>query len=309
MHAPTRYLTGTFVFNRIYILPNPESPKSASGSKAGAWKQLASETTTSRPAFYCITFPLFLPANRSTGMPSQEQMEPVSFLGLPIELHGQVIDNLSFPDNVSLKATCRYFSDLIIFEHAEQIKAESSLYAFLKDLYACCGCSRLRFSHKFADNMLKKKRRRGEPEASRRFCIECGTAPQGEKSSTRYCPGAHIQIQGVHHVICLDCRHFARGVSDGDGTHTPFCPRCWTRRERFRVGLAKREEEHRQAEERMKLKQEQAWRREARRAAWGSDYEDSDDGPEPSPTWTELHMDIVQAEAAGYMNSPKAGSE
>ena len=113
----------------------------------------------------------------------------------------------------------------------------------------------------------------------------------------------------MHHVICLDCKHFARGVTDGNGRHTAFCSPCWTRRERFRVGLAKREEEHRLAEERKKLKQEQAWRREARRAAWGSDYEDSDDGPEPSPTSTELHMDIVQAEAAGYMNSPKAGSE
>ena len=156
--------------------------------------RIGSETTTSKSAFYCVTFPLFLLTNWSTGMPSQDQMKPVSFLGLPIELHGQVIDNLSFPDNVSLKATCTYFRDLIIFQHAEQVKAESSLYAISKDLYACCGCSRLRFSNQFADNMLKKKRRRGEPEAFRHFCIECGTAPHGEKSSTRYCPGAYIQV-------------------------------------------------------------------------------------------------------------------
>lgn len=125
----------------------------------------------------------------------------------------------------------------------------------------------------------------------------------------RYSPGTHIQNQGVHHVICLDCRHFARGVTDGNGRHTPFCPRYWKRRESFRVSITKREREHGLAEERMKLKKEQACRREARHAAWGSDYEDSDDGHEPSPTWTELHMDIVQAEAAGYMKSPNPGSE
>lgn len=217
-------------------------------------------------------------------MTSQDQIEPVSFLGLPIELHGQVIDSLSFPDNVSLEATCRYFRDLIVFNHTEQIKAESCSYAISKDLYSCCGCSRLRFSHKFADQMLKKKRQRGGPEARRRFCIECGTTPQGEKSSTRSPPRTHIQIQGVHHVVCLECRRFATGATDRDGRNTPCCPHCW----RWRESLQKREDEQRRAAERMKLKQEQARRREARRAAWGSDYEDSDDGPEPSPTWSEL---------------------
>lgn len=119
-------------------------------------------------------------------------MEPLSFLGLPVELYSQVIDNLSFLDDVSLKATYRYFSDLIIFDHTEQIKAESSLYAILKDIYAYCGYSCLRFSHKFADNILKKKRRRGGLEVSRRFCIEYGMVPQGEKSFTRYTPSTYV---------------------------------------------------------------------------------------------------------------------
>lgn len=117
VHAPI-YLTGAFVIRPIYICRIPKHPN----------RHQAAD-----PGFGYVTFPLFLLfanwTNGQTGMPSQDKMEPASFLGLPVELHGQVIDNLSFPDNISLKATCRYFSDLIIFEHAEQIKAEASLYA------------------------------------------------------------------------------------------------------------------------------------------------------------------------------------
>ena len=232
-------------------------------------------------------------------------MEPASFLGLPAELHGRVIDNLSFPDNVSLKATCRYFRDLVVFGHAEQLKAESTPYAISRDLYACSGCSRLRHSRKFADNMLKRRRRRNGPGAHGRFCVECGTTPREGTCSTRYTPGAHIQLRGAHHVICLDCRRFSEGAMDAEGTARSFCPACWERREGFREGIARRQEEH----ERRRLREEQVRRREARRAVWGSEYENSDDGPEPSPTPSELYMDMVQAEADAYMNSPSAGSE
>lgn len=152
------------------------------------------------------------------------------------------------------------------------------------------------FDRKFADNVTKAKKGKGASDATKRFCVECGIAPPGEW--TGYSPDAHIQIQGVHHVVCLYCKHFATGMLDTGGRRTPFCHPCRTLREKFRIGPERREEEHRLTQERRRLKEEQAQRREATRPRYGSDYEDSDDGPEPSPTWSELRVDLVQAEWA-----------
>lgn len=54
-----------------------------------------------------------------------------------------------------------------------------------------------------------------------------------------------------------------------------------------------------------------AERRAARRATWGSDYDEytNDSSETPSLTWSEIQMDMVQAETVEYMNNPKAGSE
>ncbi|KAK1981878.1 hypothetical protein LZ30DRAFT_538591, partial [Colletotrichum cereale] len=82
---------------------------------------------------------------------------------------------LSFPDNVSLKRTCQHFNDIIRFGHPEQLEAENTdVAAGLIRIYACVGCQRLRHADKFADAMLKKKRRRGGQDAPRRFRVECG---------------------------------------------------------------------------------------------------------------------------------------
>jgi len=233
----------------------------------------------------------------------------VSLLGLPSELHSEIVENLSFPDNVNLQRTCRYFRGLIEFDHTAQVEAESSPYAVAKDIYACVGCRRLRPAHKFADNMLGAKRRKGGPKASKRFCVECGTAPHQKEFIQGYSPGTHISIQRVHHVICCSCRRFDRGGKDEQGRNISYCQSCTAENERFRAALAQRTEEHKMAQERARLRSEQAQRRAARRTVWGSDHDESSDGVEPSPTWSELHMDIIQAEADMYMNSPKAGSE
>lgn len=75
----------------------------------------------------------------------------------------------------------------------------------------------------------------------------------------------------------------------------------------YKEGLRQREEEYRSSQERARLKAEQIARRAKRRELLGSDT-DSDELP-PSPTWSELQLDMIQAEADFYMNSPKAGSE
>ncbi|EXA53639.1 hypothetical protein FOVG_01377 [Fusarium oxysporum f. sp. pisi HDV247] len=231
----------------------------------------------------------------------------VTLLGLPSELHTEIVKNLSFPDNANLKRTCTYFQDLIQFRHAEQIEAETSPYAMAKNVYACVGCQRLRPAPMFADNMLRAKRRKGGVEASKRFCVECGTTTQ--KTIQGYSPGAHISIQGVHHVICLRCRRFDRGAQDEQGINVPYCLPCMAANERFQMALQQRQEEYRMVEEQRRLRQEHEQRRAARRAFWGSDHDEDSDGLEPSPTWRDLAMDIIQAEADTYMNSPKAGSE
>ncbi len=90
------------------------------------------------------------------------------------------------------------------------------------------------------------------------------------------------------------------GSQDEHGRNVSFCLRCTAAYERIR------NEEMRQMR-----KKERAERRAARRAIWGSDYDEyTDDSSEtPSLTWSEIQMNMVQAEADEYMNSPKAGSE
>ena len=171
-------------------------------------------------------FPSFPPQIRSTIMPSPRKVDPLSLLGLPAELHAEIIDHLSFPDNANLKRTCRYFRDLVTFGHAEQIEAESSPCAIDNRLYACVGCLRLRSCGKFADNMIKAKRRRRGPDAEKRFCVECGTAPLKERFIQGYAPGAIIIIRRVKHAICVECEQFGRVMPDSRDRYT--CLPCRT---------------------------------------------------------------------------------
>ncbi|SCN81960.1 unnamed protein product [Fusarium fujikuroi] len=89
--------------------------------------------------------------------------------GLPSELHTEIVKNLSFPDNANLKGTCKYFQDLIKFRHAEQIEAETSPFAMIKNVYAWLAANAYGPpSPMFMDNMLWAKRRKGGVEASKR---------------------------------------------------------------------------------------------------------------------------------------------
>lgn len=191
-------------------------------------------------------------------------MELRSRLKLPTELHSHIISYLSFPENVHLKITCRYFYGLVTFDHAAQISAETSPYAIDKGLYACHSCERLRASHWFADSMLRRKRRRGGFNARKRLYVEYGTRPAGKTAVQRYTPGTHIEIQGVYHVICVRCRQFTLGMTDMHGKRWPFCEPC---------GLS------------CGVKPQRTW------------MEDSDSYSNDSRTWNEREMDMIQTES------------
>jgi hypothetical protein len=226
-------------------------------------------------------------------------------IDLPNEINQQhIIDYLDFPSNVLLKMTCGHFNAFITaLGHRELMEAETSDFCLQKDLYACCDCLRLRTKTKFADNIARKRRGRSRIDSAKRFCVDCGVNPR--EGTTRYTAGSHIVVQGELYVICRSCRIFAKGAGTEGGRNISVCQRCWE----FSRAIRLRDEEHHARQERARLRAEQALKRAQKREIWGSEYETSDDDISPSPTWSDIQLEMVQAEANLYMNSPKAGSE
>lgn len=117
--------------------------------------------------------------------------------------------------------------------------------------------------------------------------------------------GWEPNLRGVHHVVCQRCRVFARGAQNSNGVNMPFCLPCMTIINRADAAA----EQRRQRETERERREIRRERREARRALWGSDYEEESDESETRRTSDEIYMDMIQAEADGYMNSPKAWSD
>jgi hypothetical protein len=130
-----------------------------------------------------------------------------------------------------------------------------------------------------------------------RWCLKCGIKPL--PGTNRYTAGNHIQISWEHYVICLRCRDFGAGASE-NGKPLSVCQGCQhakkTIEERRAAGRARQEWD--------RLCAEQAERRARRRANYGADS-DSDDIVQPSPTFSEEQMDMMQLEAI----SPGTGSD
>ncbi|KAJ5991802.1 hypothetical protein N7451_007526 [Penicillium sp. IBT 35674x] len=225
---------------------------------------------------------------------------PLNILDLPNEILHLIAQHLDAFSIVWLQRSCRGFRELIPPPtHPELIRAETTAFGFHKDLYACGHCRRLRPRTEFADNMVKSKKAKFEPKAGDRWCVECGikTGP----GINRYAPGHHVVILKKLYVICKDCRTFGEGASE-DGKNLSVCKVC--RRRNIRIM-----EEYRERQALARRRAEQVARRARRRALWGDSASDSDDMMPPSPTWSEEQMDIVQAEASRYMNSPGPGSD
>ncbi|MBE3050385.1 hypothetical protein IMZ48_49405 [Candidatus Bathyarchaeota archaeon] len=89
--------------------------------------------------------------------------------------------------------------------------------------------------------MVKAKRQRRGPDAKKRFCVECDTAPQ-ERLIQGYAPGAIIVIGRVKHGICVECKQFARVIPDSSG-YRYTCLSCGTAIEEARTAFKRRVEE------------------------------------------------------------------
>jgi hypothetical protein len=226
---------------------------------------------------------------------------------LPNEIVGIITDRLDVFSLIWLQRSCRHLREIVPSPtHLELIEAETTLFANRNDLYACQDCIRLRPRAKFADNMVKRKKNKWGPKAKERWCVDCGINPQ--PGTNRYTPGNNIVVEGEPFVICLQCRKFGAGVLE-NGTLLPVCQTC----RRITRAIEKRVEERVEAEraqrERARLRAKQAERRARRRELWGSSGSESDEGIPPSPTPSEEYMDMIQAEADMYMNSPGPGSD
>lgn len=217
---------------------------------------------------------------------------------LPGEIHNHILSYLDSIARISLKLTSVYFNSIIPKLSSETLQAaEWSTFASDRDLYGCYDCLRLRESSRFADNQLRKKKRRFGAEAPRRFCVECGlTTRDGRVPPLPYVRGNHIIIRGVAHVVCMYCARFKlKAVEEGYPECNDLCVDCWRPRQEARRRAGK---DRRRAEK--------AARREQRRRIYGSDSEFSCPS---SSTSSEDWMDSIQAEADMYMNSPKASSD
>ncbi|ROV93223.1 hypothetical protein VPNG_09539 [Cytospora leucostoma] len=101
-------------------------------------------------------------------------MPPGNLLDLPVEVHDQIIHDTIWEAR-PLRTTCQYFRALIpplgrveLARHAER-----DPLAMRRDAYACKECLRLRYSSRFDDNMLQKRRRKGGYQATDRLCLDC----------------------------------------------------------------------------------------------------------------------------------------
>jgi hypothetical protein len=149
--------------------------------------------------------------------------------------------------------------------------------------------------------MVKRKKGKMGVNATERWCVDCGLNPR--PGTNRYTAGNIITILEESYVICLDCRNFREAASE-NGQPLAVCQVC----RRFTRAIEERAAADRARRERARMRAEQAERRARRREEWGS-ASDSDEIIPPSPTSSEEYMEIVQAEADMYMNSPGAGSD
>ncbi|KAJ5614582.1 hypothetical protein N7528_008236 [Penicillium herquei] len=220
---------------------------------------------------------------------------------LPTEILLIVAHHLDAFSLIWLQRSCQLFRGIIPSPtHLDIIEAETTQFGTENDLYACQDCLRLRPRTKFADNMVKRKKAKGGHNAKERWCVDCGINPR--PGTNRYTAGNIITVLGEPYVICLRCRKFREGASD-TGKPLFVCYFCW----RSTRLIEEHAEAERARQERARLRAEQAKRRARRREMWDS-ASDSDEIP-PSPTPSEEYMDMIQAEADMYMNSPGPGSD
>ncbi|PGH19077.1 hypothetical protein AJ79_00111 [Helicocarpus griseus UAMH5409] len=214
--------------------------------------------------------------------------QSITIRDLPAEILHIIAQNLDAFGLIRLRRTCRDFRESIPSPtHRELIDAERTEFGFQNDLYACRDCLKLRPRAKFGDNMVKKKKAKFGYDAVNRWCVDCGINPR--PGTNRYTAGNHIRILGETLVICMRCRKLRAAVLE-EGTWLHDCQTC-----RYARATEERDAYERARREMIQLRVEQAERRARRRELWGS-VPDSDTLLPPSPTSSELFLEMLQAE-------------
>ena len=131
------------------------------------------------------------------------------FQTLPREIFDLISNDLDFLDLHSLRLTCLYFHKLIpTHTHVELLGAETTIPGLL----TCVGCTRLRPTTKFGDEMVKELMAAGKNKAPERFCLECGRRPL--PGLHRYGPGSRWREAGVPYVRCARCNEISQRLQD-----------------------------------------------------------------------------------------------
>lgn len=146
-----------------------------------------------------------------------------SFLALPVELHLQVILNLTHsidPGLVSLREVNRYFQSIISSAHLhtwgttllenKQFKAADRLYGFLRveGRLPCTLCQCLLPKEKFHMEARQGKKALGHKLGHKRFCMDCGIKHR------KFGGGNSVKVddQTDHYrTVCRHCLEFLDG--------------------------------------------------------------------------------------------------
>ncbi|KAJ6059925.1 hypothetical protein N7444_002857 [Penicillium canescens] len=217
---------------------------------------------------------------------------------IPTEILLIIAHHLDAFSLIWLQRSCRLFREIIPSPtHLELIEAEITPFGNQNDLYACQDCLRLRPRAKFADNMVKRKKAKWGCKATERWCVDCGINPR--PGTNRYTAG---NIIGNHLLSAWNVAN-SEWAPQKTGTRYLYAKSVGDLREQSRSVL--RLTEHGMKGPVCELNR---LNEEPEDVRWGS-ASDSDEIFPPSPTSSEEYMEMIQAEAATYMNSPGPGSD
>jgi hypothetical protein len=95
-------------------------------------------------------------------------------LNLPSELILSVAEHLDFPISVHLKLTCKHLNTLLRpLTRQQLLDAETTGFAYLRDILACRCCLRLRKVNEFSVRNRTFTKYRGGSDAHLRICQDC----------------------------------------------------------------------------------------------------------------------------------------
>ncbi len=164
---------------------------------------------------------------------------PISVL--PTELQIAITEHLDYPAAIQLRATSRYFRNLIIPPILAQLRQQyaAQLFEFEQvreeqrqrrqhgqccdgrrteqpDTFACYMCLHLRPASCFTEPQVSRRRKKNDVTSNGRVCLEC---------SAKVRSNMHIADDGRDLVLCWKCDKVK--TSCGRISFTCFCEDCY----------------------------------------------------------------------------------